>query len=261
MERFENKNTFRAIDKRIARLSFKYYLCHLNNGKMKRFLTIFALLAILLPATNVDAQVLSESAKRKFTVGVDVFTDIWIYTNEAPFFPAGFRIRTINQGANVFAMYNMQIGESLSSFSFGLAIRNHNLYSNSIIEDIKADTIKYDLIVPTYKRSKINVTYLDLPVEFKFRTAKGFKLGVGLKVGYRIDNKQLYVGDRPEDNKSVKVKTKRINNLEDWSYGATLRVGYKWISVFGYYQFSKIFKKGLGPSVYPVSLGITITPF
>lgn len=228
---------------------------------MKKFIAILAVLAVIIPATSVTAQVLSESAKRKFTVGVDVFTDIWIYTNEAPYYPPGFRIRTINQGANVFAMYNMQLGESLSSFSIGLAIRNHNLYSNSVINDIKADTIVFDIIEPTYKRSKVNVTYLDLPVEFKFRTAKGFKLGVGLKVGYRIDSKQLYVGDRPEDNKGVKIKTKKINQLEDWSYGATLRIGYKWVSVFTYYQFSKLFTKGFGPAVYPVSVGITITPF
>lgn len=228
---------------------------------MKKLLIIIAILAFTLPAANLQSQVLSESAKRKFTVGVDVFTDIWMYEIEEPFLPNGYSNRTINQGATAFMMYNLPLGESLSSFSIGLAIRNHNSYSNSVIPNIKADTIKYELIEVDYRKSKLNLTYLDLPIEFKFRTEGGFKLGVGLKVGYLIDSKQKYKGDRPEDNHDVLVKSKKVNHLEKWSYGATLRIGYKWVSVFGYYQFNKIFETNRGPQMYPISVGITITPF
>lgn len=247
---------------------------------MKQLFVIIALLAFMIPSTDADAQVLSETTKRKFSVGVDVFTDIWQYEVDPLYMPAKFSPRTINQGATVFFMYNMQLGESLSVLSAGLAIRNHNMYTNSVIINVKSDTIVFNAIdeLPTaqrtkpldYQRSKINLTYLDLPIEFKYRSKGGFKLGVGFKVGYLIDSKQKYVGEWPvsfnfseEEVKFNKVndKSKRINQLEKWAYGVTLRVGYKWISVFGYYQFSKIFETRRGPSIYPVSVGISISPF
>ena len=234
---------------------------------MKRLLTFLVIAAMLIPALDTSAQVISEKAKRKFTVGADIFTDLWQVQNTSPYVPSTFDTRTVNQGAAAFFMYNFLFGESLSAFSVGLAIRNHNLYSNSIIEDIKADTIAYSLVADylsgggDYRRSKVNLTYLDLPLELKLRSQSGFKLVVGFKVGYLIDSKQKYVGDRPGDYKSVKEKEKKINRLEKWSYGVTLRVGYKWITVYSYYQFSKLFQQGVGPEIFPVSLGITIAPF
>lgn len=230
---------------------------------MKKLLILIISLVTLLIYQDVTAQVLSESAKRKVTVGVDVFTDIWLYDQSDPFLPPKFSFRTINQGVTVFVMYNLQIKQSLNSFSIGLDIRNHNMYANSIIPDVKADSIKYELITNSYKRSKVNVTYLDLPLELKLRNAKGFKVGIGLKVGYKIGSKQKYVGDRfiPDDGQEVNIKESKINQLEDWVFGATLRIGYKWISLYGYYQFNPIYVSGLGPKLTPISIGLTITPF
>lgn len=233
---------------------------------MKKLNIILALAFIVFFTQTALTQVLSESAKRKVTVGVDIFTDIVMFEKDAAFMPPDFSYRTINQGVNVFAMYNFQLGKGLNSFSAGLAIRNHNWYSrDSKINDIKADSIIYSTIEQDFKRTKVNFTYLDLPVELKFRTTSGFKLGIGLKVGYKIHSKQKYVGNRPTDAQGntveVNVKEIKINQVEDWVYGATLRIGYKWISVFGYYQFNSMFVKGKGPQMNPLSLGITITPF
>ena len=112
-----------------------------------------------------------------------------------------------------------------------------------------------------YRKSKVNLVYLDLPIELKLRWKNGFKLVPGFKVGYLIDSKQKYKGDRFDEAVMVKVKTKTIRQLEDWSYGFTLRVGYKIVSLYGYYQISNIFERGKGPEMNPISVGITITPF
>ena len=80
-------------------------------------------------------------------------------------------------------------------------------------------------------------------------------------MGYLIDSKQKYKGDRYDEAVMVKEKTKTIRQLEDWSYGFTLRVGYKFVSLYGYYQISNIFQRGKGPEMNPISVGITITPF
>lgn len=231
---------------------------------MKKLTILIAFLAIIGTSFQASSQVLSESAKRKVTVGVDVFTDIWIFTNDPLYMSQGFDLRTVQQGATGFVMYNLQVGKGLSAFSIGLGIRNHNMYSNSVISDIKADTIVFEEIEATvsdYRKSKVNFTYIDLPAEFKFRTEGGFKLGVGLKVGYMIDSKQKYKGNRPEDGKNVLVKTKDINQLEKWSFGPTLRIGFKWVSLYGYYQITQIYKTDRGPVMNPISVGLTITPF
>lgn len=222
------------------------------------------ILVAFVYAETVSAQVLSESAKRKVTVGVDIYTDIIFFKNNSLFMPDDFRFRTINQGANIFAMYNFQLGKSsLSSFSMGLAISNHNFYSaNSMINDIKADTIVYSTIPQNFKRTKINVTYFDIPAELKFRTQGGFKIGIGVRVGYKLASKQKYVGDNSKtDGTKVNQKEQKIYQLEDWTFGPTLRIGYKWISVYGYYQVTRVFKKSRGPEMMPLSVGLTITPF
>lgn len=234
---------------------------------MKKIIFLLTLSFFITLVTDTSAQVLSESAKRKVTVGADLFTDIWMYSVDGTFLGSGFETRTINQGVNVFIMYNLQMGESQHSFSIGLGLRNHNMYSNSRVEDVKGDSIIFNVIPDAgvnkvdYKRSKINLTYLEIPLEFKFRWESGFKFGVGFKGGYLVDSKEKYVGTRPATGTWEKVKNKDINYLEDFSFGATLRVGYKFISVFGYYQITKVFEVSRGPELYPISVGITITPF
>lgn len=225
---------------------------------------IIILLIITVFVSNISySQGLSESVKKKFTVGVDVFTDIWLGA------PDDIDLRTIHQGATAFGMFNFLLGgeESMTSFSIGLGIRNHNMYSNSRIDDIKADTINFTVIPgdADYKRSKINLVYLDLPVEFKMRFENGFKVTAGFKVGWIIDSKEKYVGDRYTTTATTTIgvieKDKRIWHLESISYGPTLRFGYKFISLYGYYQISNAFKRNLGPALHPISIGLTITPF
>lgn len=234
---------------------------------MKKLIFLLTLAFIITLSTDTYAQVLSESAKRKVTVGADFYTDIWQYNVDGVFLPQDFRARTINQGVNVFLMYNLQMGESLHDFSIGLGIRSQNMYTNSRVEDVKGDSIIFNLIPDAgankvdYKKTKINLTYLEIPLEFKFKWESGFKFGVGFKGGYLVDSKEKYVGTRAVSGTWEKVKNKDINYLEDFSFGATLRVGYKFISVFGYYQITKVFEVSRGPELYPISVGITITPF
>ncbi len=46
---------------------------------MKKITILIAFLALIATSFDASSQVLSESAKRKVTVGVDIFTDIMIY--------------------------------------------------------------------------------------------------------------------------------------------------------------------------------------
>lgn len=211
---------------------------------------------VLAFSGTVFSQMLSESAKRKVTVGADVYTDIWMNV------PSDIDLRTINQGANVFLMYNLQLAESNSAFAFGLGFSNHNMYGDFVIPDVKADSIALEPIPSSvsYRKSKMAYTTIDLPLELKLKTDKGFKVGIGFKIGWVISSKTKYKGNI--DGVEHKTKDLGINQMDNFVYGATLRVGYKVVNLFCNYQISKVFQTGKGPDkLYPISVGLTITPF
>ena len=116
-------------------------------------------------------------------------------------------------------------------------------------------------ITNNYKRSKINLVYLDFPAELRFRFDNKWKLGIGFKLGIVIDSKTKYVGDITAIGPRVHQKSKKISSLEKYTFGPTLRLGYKWFNVFAYYQPARVFQRDLGPEFYPLSVGITLAPF
>jgi hypothetical protein len=214
----------------------------------------------------VFAQVVNESTIRKFNIGVGISTDIWQGT------PSGLKTRTINQGSQVYGLYTHRIKESSIYLAGGIGISTHNMYSDSYIEDVKADSISF-LQIPegiSYKKSKISLAYIDVPLEFRIKTDKGFRIAFGFKFGFNINAHQKYKGNRFEvaddgtvtsDEVNVKVKSKDISQIESWRYGPTFRIGYKWFNVTVYYQLSKVFKVDKGPQLYPISIGIAVIPF
>ncbi len=224
---------------------------------MKHSIIIISLLLALFSVQEMSGQIISESAKRKVTVGVDVYTDIWM--NQ----PDLMQTRTINQGANVFMQYNFLLNDSGTvGFGVGPGIMSHNLYSNSTIGDIKGDSILFSPITTDYRRSKVNVVYFYIPMDIKFRFKNDIKLSVGFNFGFTIDSKQKYYGNRPSDDKRVLIKEKKIEHLDKYTYGPTLRFGWKYINVFAEYQINGIFEKGFGTdNLNPISVGITLTPF
>ena len=230
---------------------------------MKRtFLTIICTFIVAM----VFSQVVSESTIRKFNIGVGLTTDIW------QGLPADMKTRTFNQGATVFGMYNYRVKESKVYLAGGIGITAHNMYSNNYIDDVKADSISF-LRIPdgiSYKKSKVCLAYVDLPLEFRIKTDKHFRIAFGFKVGYLINSHTKYKGNRffeDEDGEvitdqvNVKVKSKDISQTEDWRYGPTFRIGYKWFNFTVYYQISKVFKVDKGPQIYPISIGIAVIPF
>jgi len=224
---------------------------------MKRNIFFIAFLLAFFMVQTVEAQIISESAKRKVTVGVDLFTDIWLHQ------PDKMKTRTINQGVNVFMQYNFLLNETGSvAFGIGPGISNHNLYSNSKIQDVKGDSIIFKPITQNYRRSKVNVVYFYIPMDVKLRFKNDIKVTIGFNFGFTIDSKQKYFGDRPIDNIRVMQKDKKIEHLDKYTYGPTFRFGWKYLTVFGAYQINGIFNKGYGTdNLNPISVGITLTPF
>ncbi len=221
---------------------------------------ILAASVLVLPMT-AKSQILNEKTKKKIHVGLGMFTDIYMNV------PSGLKTRTINQGFTALVAYRVPFGKSNFGFGIGLQVSIHNLYGNFLFKSY-TDSTTMTKINDTvgYKRSKLVMPYIELPIEFQFVTKYKFALGLGFKVGYMLPAHTKYVGDeyqadlQPERDQ-VRIKYRNVKNLDRFAYGPTLRIGYKWFNLFGYYQLSTIFQKGKGPDIYPITVGFMIRPF
>jgi hypothetical protein len=114
-----------------------------------------------------------------------------------------------------------------------------------------------------YKKTKLVVSYLDIPLEIRYKSKSDFRLAVGFKFGFLLRAHTKFKGnDYINDNSGVVVyKLSKLSFLEKNRYGFTARIGYKWLNLWGYYQLSTLFQKEYGPEMFPISVGLTIIPF
>ncbi len=234
----------------------KLYICkNYKSEKMKKLALI--LVGLIIFSNSYSQKVVSENTKKKFSIGMDFFSDIWQNT------PDNLELNTINRGFNVFGMYNYQFGRSNFSFAIGAAICSHNMYTNAFV-GVEDNKTVFTPIVDSldYKKSKLSVTYLDLPFEFRLKTIKKFRLAIGFKAGIIIDKHTKYKGNDPMGSDGdVVIKSDNVKYLEKYRYGPVFRIGYKWANFMAYYQLSDLFKPDQGPEMFPVSVGITLMPF
>ncbi len=241
------------------------YFCLLEKTKIMKSLkhllislvAAIVMIMILAPVAG-QAQVVNSSAKKRISIGVGMFTDIWMNT------PAGMKTRTINQGINVFGSYNMPFGKSNFSFAIGLGITIHNLYWNYYFKE-RTDSVQFSKVPSnvSYKRSKLTLPYLELPLEFRFKSKSRFAASVGFKLGYMIYGHTKWVGQDYiwGTGNTLKASFKDVSALEKFAYGPTVRVGYKWFHLNAYYSLTNIFNKGNGIDIYPISVGFVLLPF
>lgn len=222
---------------------------------------IFSLLIFM--GLGAYAQPASESTLKKISVGYDLYTSIYLDM------PTGIDTRIINQGANVFLMYNHITSDNGFSFAGGVGLTSENLYlKDAFVPNVKADSISFvnTPLGVNVTRSKLNVTYIDLPLEVRYVTDKKMRFTLGMKFGFLIDSKTMYKGDGI-DAEGIKtgfgthVKYKTVNQLESVRYGVQARVGWKWVHLYGYYSLNRLFKADKGPQMYPISVGVTFMPF
>lgn len=212
---------------------------------------------------------------------VDVFTDMWMLKGAAK---DSIDPKQINRGANVGIMHEIPFGASNFSFAVGLSVGCHNLYSDATpMKNYTHDSLGAKIYDRTtvfkkipqfstdgkqeinFKNNKFTVIYADIPLEFRFRLKNNaFKFYLGGKFGVMMGNHTKYNGDNYNEaypTPTIKEKEYKIANVNSVRYGLTVRTGWKWIQVYGYYSLSNLFKKDKGPDMYPISVGLTISPY
>ncbi len=240
---------------------------------MKLYLTFIILTILTLNAfTQESINSKPEKNNGKDIFIFDLFTDFWQDV------PAVAKNRAINQGVDFYAMLNFPISTSNFSLTTGLGVSSHNFYSDALpsIRDLNGlitGKTEFYKLNDFYKKNvdfsinKINATYIDIPIEIKFKTRaernKRFKASVGFKIGYNISNHSKYRGEDVIENTSdvITLKKSDIKYFNNWNYGITARMGYGRYNLMAYYSLAKLFEKDKGPQIYPISVGISITPF
>ena len=227
---------------------------------------LFTLIALVISATSF-AQLIANKTDKRFTLGFDLFSDFQLAPSDN-WDPRGF-----NQGVSLALTYNFPLGESSKhTVSIGAGMTSHNYFSYSrILNPYTNEEFEYQDYrkIENFKRYKVNPTYIDIPLELRFRIKDQVKIGVGFKVGINVATKTKFVGPDNEEgtltNGSgalVHEKQCYIKNVERMAYSATLRVGWKWVSAFAAFQINPVFTVGHNaPEFFPLSVGLSFAPF
>ncbi len=249
---------------------------------MKRYFSVLFFSLCISGATFAQG-FSAENILKNMSISWGIHQDIWKGV------PDSIIQRGVQQGANFYINYNFNMTQSGSlRFFVGLGFDFHNfyvknallgrgddnLYHKQLDKENKYSSYFYN-IPKTYsnyefKKSKLAITYLDIPFGFKYTAPNGIVANAGFKVGWRISSHTKYKGtdfdipyinDNQMKEEIVIEKKARLQNLQSMHYGPFLEVGYKWVMATASYQITPLFEKNYGPQIYPISVGVTFRPF
>lgn len=167
-------------------------------------------------------------------------------------------------GCSFYTMYNLLGRYSNVCFAagFGLSMENINLETQPYDSAGFTHFVKIPSNIE-YQKNKIALTYLDVPVEIRIRTnpnekRKSFKIFLGGKFGYLINNHLKYIGEDLVTGKWVKYKKYYLPNISTFRYGLSCRIGFGKFNVTGFYALSSLFEENKSPEIYPVNIGLSM---
>lgn len=222
---------------------------------MKKSLFLFLVLASMSAFSQIaekKAMKIPRFATKQDRLLLNLNWDNWLNATTGVDVDA-FRSR----GFSFLFMNEKVFGEGNTAIAFGLGFSSQNVHSNCL-PTYNSDKSRTFLtpITTDYDLNKLSVNYVDLALEFRFRTDeneahKRFKISAGIKGGILVQSHTKY-----EDDVIGKIKTYSIENLNLFQYGITGRIGYGHWGVSGYYSLTNLFEDGKGPDVVPVSIGL-----
>lgn len=236
---------------------------------MKRIFFVIAALVLTLSKAQAEDVFLTGRSDRLM---IDIFTDIWRNA------PENMDMNTINRGVNITMMQEFRLGTSPISFATGLGIASHNLYSDHDFGFVPMsqsstwpqpgtfDFTPIDDSNAEIKKNKLNLNYLNLPLEFRYRNENlphTFRITAGVRAGYLINaHTKTHITNEngvfgPFSPKEWKQKVHKLGNLEKFQFGITGRIGYGRVNLNAYLPLTNIFKENNVTDMKPFSVGLT----
>ena len=188
---------------------------------------------------------------------LEINLDSWTDT------PDGIKLNTFrSRGVAIKYFSEKNLGKSSFHFAFGLALNSNNVHHDGFLaydSSGVANILPLDPAVD-YKVNKISLTYIDIPLELRYRSkplhkSNRIKVAGGFMGGLLVNS---HVKFKDDDGT---FKAKKIKEILPYQYGLTARVGYGKYNISGYYGLSTVFEDGKGPELTPYSIGISIIPY
>lgn len=158
--------------------------------------------------------------------------------------PEGYEQEGWSNGHTLSFMKDILLGKSRFSIGVGLAYTSHNFKSNTRLSiDENTGEASFSLLNSdsvSYQRNKLNAKYVEIPVEFRFRTkpndnGRFLRVYLGFRGGVRFSSYSLF------ENDDTQVRYYHPDELNRWSAGTYLKLGHGAISLYGYYSLMPLF--------------------
>lgn len=169
-----------------------------------------------------------------------------------------------NIGFDIAATKRFKLGTDLLGLHAGLGLSMVNIHSNInpwLFVDSTGGVDPAGIDRRVYKRNKIALTYLEVPLELAFATKRdsssgaGFKIALGWRTGFCIDAHTKLVTE------DYKEKRKDFDNINRLRYGPTARIGYGNFSLYGRYDMSSTFSADKAPDYNLLTVGLIFSGF
>lgn len=217
--------------------------------------------------TQIKYQKQSRDVKELITNSFDVYTII--STNK----PDNFNPRAINQGIRHSMSFKVPFGKSDFSMSIGAGIGFQNYYIDALPNDILPASMRSDDFYfvkinsfsdpkISYKKNKMVLTYIDIPLELRYVSKKGLKISAGTKIDFLANSFFKFIGTDflygTDDD--LKIRKYNLKNLSKYQFGPIIRIGNEKLSLYATYSFTPVYNKNGGEKLNPICVGLSFTP-
>lgn len=186
--------------------------------------------------------------------------------------PDSIKTKGIPRSLNIYMLLNFPFKTNPHwSVALGPGIASDNMYFDKMTVGIKDNTssIRFKDVSDTsrFKRYKLSVNFLEVPVELRYRfnsndDKKSVKIAVGAKIGTLINAHIKGKVFQNSANQTLNDYTLKENSKQFFSkqrLSLMGRVGVGSLSLFASYSVTPLFKEGLGPTIRPLTLGLTLS--
>jgi hypothetical protein len=186
----------------------------------------------------------------------DLFYNTWLGKT------GGVKTKWNSIGFNVNFMFDIPFNhKSTASFAIGLGFSHYNVVYNGMLQvDANYTYTTLSTLSSTMnvrKQNKFVANYLQIPIEFRFRTpgVNHFKFHLGAVVGVRLNSFERW--------KEGNLKFKQFNfpDINRFRYGVTARIGIRNWSIYAAYFISDLFNNKMSSKLNPLCVGISISLF
>lgn len=168
---------------------------------------------------------------------------------------------------SLYFQYKFPIVKTNFMIAAGLGVSNVSMNFNGVMlytPNFDSTYIK-PLNDSTYKQNRMNLSFIDMPVDIRFATNtnkhnEAWLFALGFSAGLKVNDFIKTTGEDINGN-NTKVKTYYTKNLLSYHYGLRARIGYGNFCLSGYYNLTNLFENNAGPEINYYTIGLTLGGF